>query len=64
MKPMAAAVAGALISGVAMYAVGAGAAQRDAFVENPALVQTADLNATLAARQAELERRSAAFEAR
>lgn len=42
MKPMAAAVAGALISGVAMYAVGAGAAQRDAFVENPALVQTAD----------------------
>lgn len=42
MKPMAAAVAGALISGVAMYAVGAGAAQRDAFVENPALVQTVD----------------------
>jgi hypothetical protein len=42
MKPMAAAVAGALISGVAMYAVGAGAAQRDAFVENPALVQTLD----------------------
>jgi outer membrane lipoprotein SlyB len=42
MKPMAAAVAGALISGVAMYAVGAGAAQRDAFVANPALVQTVD----------------------
>jgi hypothetical protein len=42
MKPMAAAVAGALISGVAMYAVGARAAQNDAFVENPALVQTLD----------------------
>jgi hypothetical protein len=42
MKPMAAAVAGALISGVAMYAVGAKAAQNDAFVENPALVQTLD----------------------
>ncbi len=37
MNPMAAAVAGALISGMAMYAVGAGAAQRDAFAENPAL---------------------------
>jgi hypothetical protein len=36
MKPMAAAVAGALISGVAMYAVGAGASQNDAFVETPA----------------------------
>jgi hypothetical protein len=42
MKPMAAAVAGALISGVAMYAVGAYAAQNDALVENPALVQTLD----------------------
>ena len=42
MKPMAAAVAGALISGVAMYAVGANAAQNDALVENPALVQTLD----------------------
>jgi hypothetical protein len=42
MKPMAAAVAGALISGVAVYAVGARAAQNDAFVENPALVQTLD----------------------
>jgi hypothetical protein len=42
MKPMAAAVAGALISGVAMYAVGAKAAHTDALVENPALVQTLD----------------------
>ena len=42
MKPMAAAVAGALISGVAMYAVGARAAQNDTLVENPALVQTLD----------------------
>ena len=42
MKAMAAAVAGALISGVAMYAVGAKAAQNDAIVENPALVQTLD----------------------
>jgi hypothetical protein len=42
MKPMATAVAGALISGVAMYAVGARAAQNDALVENPALVQTLD----------------------
>jgi hypothetical protein len=42
MKPMAAALAGALISGVAMYAVGARAAQDDALVENPALVQTLD----------------------
>jgi hypothetical protein len=42
MKPMAAAVAGAMISGVAMYAVGARAAQDDAFVETPALVQTLD----------------------
>jgi len=42
MKPMAAAVAGALISGVAMYAVGARAAQNDAMVEPPAFVQTVD----------------------
>jgi hypothetical protein len=42
MKPMAAAVVGALISGVAMYAVGARAAQDDALVETPALVQTLD----------------------
>ncbi len=42
MKPMAAAVTGALISGVAMYAVGARAAQNDTLVENPALVQTLD----------------------
>lgn len=42
MKPMAAAVAGALISGVAMYAVGTKAAQNDTFVENPALVRTLD----------------------
>jgi hypothetical protein len=42
MKPMAAAVAGAMISGVAMYAVGARAAQNDTFAETPALVQTLD----------------------
>lgn len=42
MKPMAAAVAGALVSGVAMYAVGARASQHDALVEAPALVQTLD----------------------
>lgn len=42
MKPMAAAVAGALISGVAMYAVGTKAAQNDPLAENPALVQTLD----------------------
>jgi hypothetical protein len=42
MKPMAAAVAGALISGVAMFAVGANAAQNDTLVENPAVVQTLD----------------------
>jgi hypothetical protein len=41
-KPMAAAVAGAVISGVAMYAVGMRAPQADAFVESPALVQTLD----------------------
>ncbi len=39
---IAAGVAGALISGVAMYTVGAKTAQVDAFTQNPALVQTAD----------------------
>jgi hypothetical protein len=39
---MGAAVAGAVISGVAMYAVGVRAPQADAFVESPALVQTLD----------------------
>lgn len=42
MKPIAAAVAGALISGVAMYTIGAKTAEVDAFVDNPALVQTLD----------------------
>jgi hypothetical protein len=42
MKPIAAAVAGALISGVAMYTVGAKTADVDAFADNPALVQTLD----------------------
>src|SRR5690242_4105615 len=42
MKPVAAAVAGALISGVAMYTVGARTATVDAFTQTPALVQTAD----------------------
>lgn len=42
MKPIAAAVAGALISGVAMYTVGARTATVDAFTQNPALVQTVD----------------------
>ena len=41
MKPMAAAAAGALIAGVAMYAVGA-RAQQNPFAEVPALVQTVD----------------------
>jgi hypothetical protein len=41
-KPMAAAVAGALISGVAMYTVGAKTATVDAFTQTPALVQTLD----------------------
>ena len=40
MKPIAAAVAGALISGVAMYTVGAKTAQVDAYTQAPALVQT------------------------
>ena len=42
MKPIAAAVAGALISGVAMYTVGAKTATVDAFTQTPVLVQTAD----------------------
>src|SRR5687768_4620955 len=40
MRPMVAAAVGALISGVAMYAVGTRA--QNAFVETPALVQTVD----------------------
>jgi hypothetical protein len=42
MKPMAAAVGAALISGVAMYTVGAKTAQVDAFAQNPAPVYTQD----------------------
>lgn len=42
MKPIAAAAAGALISGVAMYTVGAKTATLDAFTQTPTLVQTAD----------------------
>jgi hypothetical protein len=42
MKPIAAAAAGALISGVAMYTVGAKTATVDAFTQTPALVQSAD----------------------
>jgi hypothetical protein len=42
MKPVAAAVAGALISGAAMYTVGAKTATVDAFTQTPAVVQTAD----------------------
>jgi hypothetical protein len=42
MKPMAAAAVGALISGVAFYAVGTRAAQDDPFAVMPALVQTVD----------------------
>ena len=42
MNPIAAGVAGALISGVAMYTMGAKAAQVEAFTKNPALVQTMD----------------------
>jgi hypothetical protein len=49
---MAAAVAGAVISGVAMYTVGAGAPQADAFVETPALVQTLDGQYVATARTA------------
>ena len=42
MKPIAAAVAGAVISGAAMYTVGAKTAQVDAFAQPAALVQTLD----------------------
>jgi len=42
MNPMAAGLAGALISGVAMYALGANAPQVDAFNQNPALAQAMD----------------------
>ena len=42
MTPIAAAAAGALISGVAMYTVGAKTATVDAFTQPPALVQTLD----------------------
>lgn len=42
MRPMAAAAVGALISGVAFYAVGMRAAQDNPFAEMPALVQTVD----------------------
>ena len=41
MRPMAAAAVGALISGVAFYAVGTRAAQDNPFAEMPALVQPA-----------------------
>src|SRR5581483_9347504 len=41
MRPMAAAAVGALIAGVAMYAVGT-RAQQSPFAEVPALVQTVD----------------------
>jgi hypothetical protein len=49
---MAAAMTGAVISGVAMYAVGVRAPQADAFVETPALVQTLDGQYVAAARPA------------
>ena len=42
MRPMAAAGIGALISGLAMYAVGTRASQTNPFAEVPALVQTVD----------------------
>ena len=42
MKPVAAAVAGALISGAAMYTVGARTATVDAFTASPATVQAVD----------------------
>jgi hypothetical protein len=42
MKPIAAGVAGALISGVAMYTLGAKTAAVDAFTQEPALVHTLD----------------------
>jgi hypothetical protein len=42
MNPIAAGVAGALMSGVAMYTLGAKTAQVDAFTQEPALVHTLD----------------------
>ena len=42
MNPIAAGVAGALMSGVAMYTLGAKTAQVDAFTPEPALVHTLD----------------------
>jgi hypothetical protein len=42
MKPIAAGVAGALISGVAMYTLGAKTSSVDAFTQEPALVHTLD----------------------
>lgn len=42
MKPMTAVAVGALISGVAFYAVGTRATQDNPFAEMPALVQTVD----------------------
>lgn len=42
MKPMAAAAGAALISGVAMYIVGAKTTDVDAFAQPPALVETVD----------------------
>jgi hypothetical protein len=42
MRPMAAAAVGALIAGIAVYAVNARAAQDNPFAEVPALVQTVD----------------------
>lgn len=64
MKPIAAAVAGALISGVAMYTVGAKTATVDAFSQPPALVQTVGgqyvpANQLVAARPASVSTRPA-----
>ena len=42
MNPMAAGLAGALISGMAMYTLGGAAPQVDAFNQNPAMVQAMD----------------------
>ena len=42
MNPIAAGVAGAVLSGVAMYALGARSTQVEAFTPNPALVQNLD----------------------
>ncbi len=42
MRPMAAALTGALIAGVGMYAIGTRAAQSDSLQQAPALVQTMD----------------------